>query len=185
MRRNIYLEFSLSLKPGICLNRIFLVFLCLSSSFLFSQNTEYLQKNFCHNLSKVFELGRQDNFDTYDGTLVKQSPFLPVPGYSIKLDQFPVTYVDKDNRFVGKTNLNLDSLSALKKLEELKTYVGFCLDTVQWKKWTEKNGDDSGTVFFKEMKMASAVAKDLSLNITIVIAAPKVYTVLLYIRRRK
>jgi hypothetical protein len=117
--------------------------------------------------------------------MVKESPFLPVPGYSIKLDEFAVNYVDKDKRFVAKTNLNMDSVSALHKLEELKTYVSFCLDTLQWTRWTEIQGDDSATVFFKEVKEARSKTKDMELVLAVTLAAPKVYTVNMYVKRRK
>ena len=151
----------------------------------FSQSVNYTQQNFCKNLNKVFELGRKDNFESYDGTMVKQSPFLAVPGYSIKLDGFPVTYADKDNRFVGKTNENMDSLSALKKLEEMKMFLGNCLDTLQWGKWSEVTGDDSTTVFFHELKEVRTAARDLVLNVAAIIVAPKVYSVVMYVRRRR
>ena len=167
------------------MNRFLTAFIIFYSSMLLAQNSDYTHTKFCKNLNQVFELGRKDNFDSYDGTMVKQSPFLPAPGYSIKLDEFAVNYVDKDNRFVAKTNLNMDSLSALQKFEELKSYIGFCLDSVQWSKWTEISGDDSTTVFFKELKEAKAVAKDLDVKLAVVIAAPKVYTVNMYVRRRK
>ena len=167
------------------MKRIFVVFLVFAVSDVFSQSNDYEQNNFCRNLYKVFELGRKDNFSAYNGTVVKQSAFLRVPGYSIKLDRFPENYVDKNNRFVAKTLLNFDSLSALQHLEELKSFVGYCLDSAEWNKWSEASGDDSSTYFFKEMKEAKTVAKDLSLTLAVVIAAPKVYTVSLYIRRRK
>lgn len=151
----------------------------------YGQNVSYRQQNFCRNLNKVFELGRNDNFESYDGTTVKQSPLLPVPGYAIKLEEFPITYADKDRRFVAKTNLNLDSLSALVKLEELKGFVGYCLDTVQWAKWNEAPGDDSSTVFFKELKQAKTNCRDMDLALAIVTVAPKLYTVVLYVKRRR
>jgi len=163
----------------------FLFLLSVSLLCGFSQSVSYTQQNFCKNLNKVFELGRLDNFESYDGTMVKQSALLPVPGYSIKLEGFPINYVDKDYRFVAKTNENLDSLSALKKVEELKSFVGFCLDTLQWSKWSEINGDDSTTNFFKEFKEARAVTKDLTLNLAIIIAAPRIYSVVMYIKRKK
>lgn len=149
----------------------------------FAQNGSYEQQDFCKNLHKVFELGRHDNFDSYDGTMVKVSPMLPVPGYGIKLERFPLNYADKDHRFVAKTGENLDSLSAANKLEELKTFVGNCLDST-WVKWTETTGDDSATPFFHEFKEAKAVAKDLTLTLAIVTVAPKLYSVNLYVRRR-
>lgn len=161
------------------------IFLVSYASGVFSQNTAYIQERFCKNLQKVFELGRQDNFDSYDGTMVKQSPFLQVPGYSIKLDEFAVNYADKDHRFVAKTNLNLDSVSALKELERLKPIIGFCLDSTQWSKWTEASGDDSSTIFFKELKIVRTEAKELDLKLAIVIAAPRVYTVNMYVKRRR
>lgn len=150
----------------------------------FSQGATYEQQNFCKNLNKVFELGRKDNFDSYDGTMVKQSALLPVPGYSIKLDLFPVTYTDKDHRFVGKTNENLDSLSALNKLEELKNQVGFCLDSTQWKPWIKVLGDDVSTVFFREFAEEKTSAKDLTLSIAIVTLAPKLYSINFYVKRK-
>lgn len=167
------------------MKRFFFVLIIFSSHLLLSQNSDYLQKNFCMSLGKIVELGRKDNFDSYDGTLVKQSPFLPVPGYSIRLDNFPVTYADKDHRFVAKTNLNMDSLTALHKLEELKSFVGLCLDSIQWNKWVETIGDDSTTFFFRELKEAKAVAKDLCIDLAVVIAAHKVYTINMYIKRRR
>jgi hypothetical protein len=167
------------------LKRIFFTIVIFFHSPLFSQTTDYEHQKFCKNLNKVFELGRKDNFDSYDGTMVKESPFLPVPGYSIKLDEFAVNYVDKNQRFVAKTNLNMDSLSALQKLEELKTYVAFCLDSTQWTKWMESEGDDSTTVFFKELKEARSEAKDMELVLAVTLAAPKVFTVNMYVKRRK
>ncbi len=157
----------------------------LAALYSSAQNTSYKQQNFCRNLNKVFELGRNDNFESYDGTIVKQSPLLPVPGYSIKLEDFPINYADKDQRFVAKTNLNLDSLSALAKLDELKGFVGYCLDTVQWAAWTEVNGDDNTTDFFKELKQAQTHCRDMNLALAIVTVAPKLYTVVLYVKRRR
>jgi len=163
-------------------------FSCLCVLFLFNavaQTRLTPQESICKNLNKIFELGRQDNFDSYDGTMVKQSPFLPVPGYSIKLDLFPVTYADKDHRFVGKTNENLDSLSALKKMEELKTSIGFCLDTLQWNKWHETKGDDSTTLFFHELIETKTECRDLILTVAVVNLAPKIFSVNLFVRRKK
>ena|ERR1043165_4624193 len=159
-----------------------LVFL-LTAIVAFSQSEAYIQQSFCKNLNKVFELGRNDNFESYDGTLVKQSPFLPVPGYAIKLEKFAINYADKDNRFVAKTNLSMDSLSALQALDQMKQFVGFCLDTVQWKKWEEVNGDDKATVFLTEFKELRATSKDLNLTLTILVVAPRVYSIALYVKR--
>ncbi len=151
----------------------------------FAQSASVTQQNLCKSLNKVFELGIKDNFDSYDATFTKQSAFLVVPGYAIKFDEFPVTYADKDNRFVAKTNLNLDSLSALKKLEELQSLVGFCLDSVKWTKWEEVIGDDASTAFFKELKQTRATSNELTLNLAITIAAPKVYSVVMYVKQRR
>ena len=164
---------------------IFFVFLLLTAGVCFSQPPGYAQQNFCKNLNKVFELGRNDNFESYDGTMVKQSPFLPVPGYAIKLEEFAINYADKDHRFVAKTNVNLDSLSALKKLEELKLFVGTCLDTTQWTKWTEVPGDDPATVFLTEFKEIRTFSKDFALNLAILIAAPNVYSIALYVKKKR
>ena len=150
-----------------------------------SQSTNITQQNLCKSMNKVFELGIKDNFDSYDATFTKQSAFLVVPGYAIKFDEFPIAYADKDNRFVAKTNLNLDSLSALKKLEELQSLVGLCLDSVKWAKWDEVNGDDAATVFIKELKQARATSNELTLNLAITIVAPKLYSVVMYVKRRR
>lgn len=163
-------------------------FPCLCVLLLFNASAQThltRQESICKNLNKIFELGRQDNFDSYDGTMVKQSPFLPVPGYSIKLDLFPITYVDKDHRFVGKTNENLDSLSAIKKMDELKTSVGFCLDSLQWSKWQEAKGDDSTTVFFHELIQTKTECRDLTITVAVVNLAPKIFSVILFVRRKK
>jgi hypothetical protein len=149
-----------------------------------AQTNDYKQQNFCKNLYKVFELGLNDNFESYDGTLVRQSAVLVVPGYSIKLEGFPINYADKDHRFVAKTNENMDSLTALIRLEEMKTFVGFCMDTIRWAKWFEEPGDDPATPFLKEFKQAKAYSKDFSVSLAILSAAPKVYTVVLYIKRK-
>ena len=160
----------------------FFVSLSLYSS---SQNAVYVQQNFCNSLKKVFELGVKDNFESYDGTLVKQSPFLPVPGYSIKLEGFAVNFADKDHRFVAKTNLNMDSVSAMKKLEEMKYSVEYCLDTTIWSRWSDIGGDDSTTVFFKEIAQSVAFSKQLNVTLSVVSVANKVYSINLYVRRRR
>ncbi len=160
---------------------ILLVFISVNCC---AQFDDYKQQNFCKSLYKVFELGLIDNFESYDGTMVKQSPMLPVPGYGIKLEKFPVNYADKDRRFVAKTNENYDSLSAEARLIELKSFVGYCLDTVRWAKWYDERGDDSTTVFFKEFKQAKAYSRDFNVSLAILTAAPKVYTIVLYIKRK-
>lgn len=151
---------------------------------LFAQTEERQQQSFCRNLAKVFELGRKDNFESYDGTMVKQSAFLPVPGYAVKLEKFAINYADKDYRFVAKTNQSMDSLSALKAMEEMKQFVGNCLDSTQWKKWETVDGDDKATVFLTEFKELRASSSDLNLTLAILIAAPKVYTIAMYVKRR-
>lgn len=158
----------------------------LACNTVVAQTASYEQQKFCTNLEKVLEDGRKENFESINGTNAKQSPFLVVPGYSIKLEPFSVIYVDKDSRFVGKTNQNFDSLSALKKLEELRPFVGYCLDSTMWY-WTELNGDDSTTVFFKEERQLQAHGAEFTISIAMDKVAPKLYTVNLYIvkRRRK
>lgn len=150
----------------------------------YSQTPEAVQARFCNALYKAFELGINDNFDSYDGTYEKQSAFLQVPSYGIHLEKFPINYADKDHRFVAKTNLNLDSTSAERTLEEMKTFAGICLDTINWQKWIEQPGDDASTVFMKEFKTAKALSKNLTLTLAIVSVAPKLYTINLYIKRR-
>jgi hypothetical protein len=149
-----------------------------------AQNTDAIHQQFCTNLYKVLESGRRENFESLNGTLVKQSPLLPVPGYSIKLEPFPITYVDKDRRFVGKTNQNFDSLSALRKADELKDYIKYCMDSTQWT-WSEAWGDDSTTVFFKELKQLKANETMFTIAIAVDAVAPKVYNVNLYIKRNR
>lgn len=151
---------------------------------VFSQNATYERQKFCNALSKIFESGRVENFESLAGMNSKQSPFLQVPGPNIKLEGFPVLYVDKDSRFVGKTNLNMDSVSALKKVDELKAYISSCLDSSQWF-WLDFQGDDSSTVFFKEVFYWQSVSKDLTLTLSAVNASGNSYSANLYIRRNK
>lgn len=153
-------------------------------SSVFSQNPAYEKQKFCSTLSKIFESGRIENFESLAGMNSKQSPFLQVPGPNIKLDGFPVVYVDKDSRFVGKTNLNMDSVSAIKKVDELKAYFSSCLDSSQWF-WLDFQGDDSSTVFFKEEFYWKAISKDLTLTLAAVNASGNSYSANLYIRRNK
>lgn len=149
-----------------------------------AQITPYEQQRFCTNLEKVLEDGRKENFESINGTSARQSPFLVVPGYNIKLDPFGIIYVDKDNRFVGKTNQNFDSLSALKKLEELKPVVNYCLDSTMWY-WTAVAGDDSTTVFFKEEHQLQAHGAEFIISLAMDKVAAKLYTVNLYIKRKR
>ena len=149
-----------------------------------SQSTNMKQTNFCNSLSKVFLLGRNDNFSSYDGTTVKKSAFLVVPGYSVTLEDFAINYADKDNRFIARANTNLDSVSALAKLEELKYKVGACLDSTQWEKWILSDGNDAATPFFKELKQAKAVTHDFTLTLAMVCVATNLYSVNMYVKRR-
>lgn len=161
---------------------IFLFF--LTGSRCVAQNARSNTSIFCNNLHKIIELGTKDNFDSYDGTLVKQSAFLPVPGYAIKLDGFAVNYVDKDNRFVAKTNLNLDSASAVTKIQDLINLIDNCLDST-WGYRYQVDGDDLNTLFFKESLQSIRSSPTLDLSIAVVFASPKIYSVNLYIRRRR
>lgn len=150
---------------------------------LYAQTTNYQQQHFCKNLNKVLESGRKENFESITGMNERESAFLPVPGYSIHLQPFNTIYVDKDSRFVGKTGEEMDSLSAIKRLDELLALVGPCLDST-WQ-WREVYGNDSTTPFFKEIKELRAVTTDLELNIAMVLVAPNLYTANLYIRRKQ
>lgn len=166
------------------MKKYFYLVLFFSATQSYAQSAEAIQANFCKALKQVFELGIKDNFETYDGTMVKQSPFLPVPAYGIKLEKFALNYADKDNRFVAKTNLNLDSLSSMQELEAMKIFTGNCLDTLQWSGWSEINGDDTGTVFFKELKEAKAFSGNLELTLAVVKVAAKIYSINLYVKRK-
>lgn len=162
----------------------FLLILSGSAQIIFSQNPVYEKQKFCNTLHRILESGRVENFESLAGMNSQQSPFLPVPGPNVKLEHFPVLYVDKDSRFVGKTNLNMDSVSAIKKVEELKAYVNSCLDSTQWF-WLDFAGNDSTTIFFKEAYYWQAFNKDLTLTLASVNTAGNAYSVNLYIRRNK
>jgi len=157
--------------------------LMLAAYPLYAQTNTYQQQYFSKNLNKVFESGRKENFESINGVNEKESAFLPVPGYSIHLQPFNTIYVDKDNRFVGKTGEEMDSLSAIKRLDELLALIGPCLDST-WQ-WREVYGNDSTTPFFKEIKELRAATADLELNIAMVQIAPNLYTANLYIRRKQ
>lgn len=150
----------------------------------YAQSTAYLQAQFCQNLNKVLESGRMENFESLQGAVAKQSPMLQVPGYAVKLPGFPVVYVDKDSRFVGKTLLNMDSVSARLKLQELQGFAGHCLDSVLWTTWTEKPGNDSTTLFFNEETVLRTTSREFILDLAIVHATEKVRSIHLYIRRK-
>jgi hypothetical protein len=117
---------------------------------LIAQASTAEQNSFCSSLMNVLQIGKYDNFESIGYTRVKASPFLEVPVAPAKMLRFPVVYVDKDSRFVGKSNITYDSLSALRELEVLKDFVGVCLDTAQWQKWNTELNDDPSTVFFTE-----------------------------------
>ncbi|MFN8285367.1 MAG: hypothetical protein U0V74_01370 [Chitinophagales bacterium] len=160
---------------------LFLSFLTL---ILKAQQPTKEQQNFCRNLEKVLEDGRMENFESINGMNEKQSPFLPVPGYNIRLEPFTVIYVDKDHRFVGKTNQSYDSLSALQRLEELKAFTGYCLDTTIWH-WVPQYGNDSTTLFFTEEKQWIATSPEFTFSLAMDKTGIKTYNVNLYIKRRR
>jgi hypothetical protein len=141
------------------------------------------QVNFCKGLKKVLESGRHENFESLQGMNETHNALVKIPGYTVNLDPFSITYVDKDNRFVGKTNENLDSLTALTKLEEYKALVNYCLDST-WT-WVEQMGEDSTTTFFHEFKQLKAQSGQFTISLAMDIMVPKVYTVNLYIRKTR
>ncbi|MDB5282419.1 MAG: hypothetical protein JWO06_1494 [Bacteroidota bacterium] len=161
----------------------FVTALIFSSVVAFAQKDTPEQRNFCVSLNKILESGRMENFESLRGS-GKQSSLVPVPGYNISVERFPITYVDKDSRFVAKTGLNFDSLTAIKKLDEYKAFVNFCLDSVQWP-WSETTGDDSTTVFFKELKEYRATQNMFTLTLAITQVGTKVYSINMYIRKNK
>ncbi len=164
--------------------RLTVVFCFLSLQMVFSQSATKEVPEFCHHLHKILDSGIKDNFESVTASSDHVSPFLKMPGQSLHLEKFPIYYVDKDSRFVGKSNLNFDTLSALKKLEELKEYVEVCLDTTQWT-WLAFDGEDSTTVFFHETKELLAISKELTLTLAMVEVAAKEYSIDLYIRRNR
>ena len=161
----------------------FFILLVLSSSIAFAQTDTPQQRDFCKSMSKILESGRMENFESLRGS-GKQSSLVPVPGYNISVERFPITYVDKDSRFVAKTGLNFDSLSAVNKLEDYKSFVNFCLDSAQWT-WSETKGDDSTTVFFKEIKEYRATQSMFTLTLAITQVGIKVFSINMYIRRNR
>mgnify|MGYP006155044341 FL=1 len=171
------------------MNRAFILLVWMFMAFGVSAQTgaermaAYEQQKFCSNLNKVLESGRQEDFESLTDMNERQSSVLPVPGYSIRLAPFDVVYVDKDRRFVGKTNENLDSLSAVKRLEQLKPLVANCLDST-WR-WSEALGDDSTTVFFKEFKQLRAMGPEFTISLAMDVVAHNLYTVNLYIRKNR
>lgn len=160
------------------------LFICLSLVTRAQEQPTKEQQNFCRNLEKVLEDGRMENFESINGMNEKQSPFLPVPGYSIKLEPFGIIYVDKDHRFIGKTNQSYDSLGALRRLEELKHFTGYCLDTTIWK-WAPQLGNDTTTLFFTEEKQWIATSPEFTFSLAMDKVGTKTYNVNLYIKRRK
>lgn len=146
--------------------------------------TSYEQQKFCKNWEQVLEIGRKENFESISGTNAKQSPMLVVPGYSIHLPKFPVIYVDKDNRFIAKTNLNMDSLTAIAALADYTEYILYCTDTAKWKLSSISFGDDSSTTFISEHQKINVQNLEFNLIITSEKVAEKVYTILFYLRKR-
>ncbi|MBL7776732.1 MAG: hypothetical protein JNK66_00400 [Chitinophagales bacterium] len=146
--------------------------------------TPYEQQKFCKNLEQVLESGRKENFESISGTNAKQSAILVVPGYSIHLPKFPVIYVDKDKRFIAKTNLNMDSLTSVIQFNDYKDFVYSCLDTSKWKIMPPTVGDDSSTVFITEHQTISVQNLEFFLTIASEKVAEKVYSILFYLRRR-
>jgi len=163
------------------------VVLCvtLNNALAQEKNKTQEQNAFCSALVNVLENGRRDNFESIGYTRVKSSPFLEVPTAPIKLPRFPVVYVDKDSRFVGKSNITYDSLSALQELEVLKEFVGVCLDTAQWQKWNTESGDDPATVFFTEFHRTEARSAEFFLTLAMVKVGIKTYTLVLFVRKQK
>lgn len=155
---------------------------CFFALLLHAQNPEVERLDMCKNLNKVFESGRKENFESLKAP-VQQSPFLPVPGYSVRLNRFPVCYVDKDHRFVAKTNMNFDSLTVINKLVEYRDYVATCLDSTKLS-WTETQGDDSTTAFFKELKELNSPYVLFNISFAAIQVGTKVYSVAMYIRRK-
>lgn len=159
-----------------------LLVLFTTTLFLLAHAQPAVQKSFCSNLNKVIESGVYENFESVSASNVKQSPFLAVPGNAVKLPGFPVTYVDKDNRFIAKTNMNTDSLGAIAMLDSLRMQVANCLDsTWQWQSILLEN--DSSTIFFKEIRYYLAQSPQLRLQVAMTEAARNVYTCVLYMRR--
>ena len=162
---------------------IFITLLAFLTANTFAQTDTPEQRNFCKSLNKILESGRMENFESLRGS-AKQSSLVPVPGYNISVERFPITYVDKDSRFVAKTGLNFDSLSAVKQLDDYKAFVNFCLDSTQWT-WSEVQGDDSTTVFFKELKEYRAAQSMFTVTLAIVNVGTKVFSINMYIRKNR
>ena len=101
-----------------------------------------------------------------------------------KIEPFGIIYVDKDHRFIGKTNQSYDSLGALQRLEELKHFTGYCLDTTIWK-WAPQLGNDTTTLFFTEEKQWIATSPEFTFSLAMDKVGTKTYNVNLYIKRRK
>lgn len=151
--------------------------------FEWAQAQPAIQKSFCSNLNKVMQSGVYDNFESVSASTVKQSPFLAVPGSPVKLPGFPVTYVDKDQRFVAKTNVNTDSLGAIVLLDSLRMQAAACMDSSwQWESIFLQN--DSSTLFFNEIRYYQAQSPQLRLQVAMVEAARNVYTCVMYVRRQ-
>lgn len=172
------------MKSVLLLKRLTLfLFLLFFSMPFFAQSTVQEQNSFCSALMTVMESGRQDNFESIGHSRTKASAFLAVPVAPAKIPRFPVTYVDKDSRFVAKSNVTYDSLSAIQELEVLKEFVGTCLDTAKWEKWNTEIGDDASTPFFIEFHRAEARSAEFLLTLAMVKTGTKTYTINLFLKR--
>lgn len=167
-------------------NTLSLIFFCLLfTTSIKAQPAPHEQNSFCSSLTNVLENGKHDNFETIGYTRVKSSAFMEVPVGPVKMPRFPVVYVDKDSRFVGKSNITYDSLTAIQELEVLKTFVGTCLDTAKWQKWNTELNDDPTTPFFTEFHRAEARSAEFLLTLAMVKAGNKTYAINLFVKRHK
>lgn len=162
---------------------VFFVFYLLFVIALAQLPPDVEKAKFCKGMKQVLESGRHENFESITGA-EKQSSWLPVPGYTIHLPRFPIIYVDKDSRFVAKTNINMDSLTAAAQLLSYRDYVMQCLDTAEWKPGEIITGDIAETPFFTEHQVYPVISKEFKLHVANVRLTDKVYSILFYIRRR-
>ncbi len=160
---------------------VFSCLLFLVFSNCFAQEAA-LKKEFCDNLKDVLESGRRENFESLKAALFKTVPLMDTHQPNLKLPGFPRLGIDKDQRFVAKTLISTDSLSAINKLNELKTYVSSCLDSTQWA-WNMRVGDDTTTAFFKEYKELYGTDGTITITLAMVEVGNNVYSDNMYIRR--
>jgi hypothetical protein len=156
-------------------------FLLLLGAGCYAQDAA-LKKEFCDNLNEVLESGRRENFESLKSALFKTVPLMDTHQPNLKLPGFPKLGIDKDQRFVAKTLISTDSLSAIRKLDELKPYVLSCLDSTKWT-WDTRTGDDTTTVFFKEYKELLGTDGTITITLAMVGVANNVYSDNMYIRR--